>query len=167
VRGGGPPAWKVSRTSGVDEVAQLGQRWGWCAEGGEGAAADTMYAALALFQGTGAGITVPYFLTFKAQTLLHAGLAAQARDVCEQALAQIAQGGERWAEPFALRTLGDICAVLEPGQAQDAYQRAVECAQSQGAVMWQLEAEIALYRHINNAESLGKSEESRRSLLTQ
>ena len=167
-----PAAIKLGEEFGFDYVAQLGQLLVSAAQLGtnpDPGALDAMDAALARFQSTGAGITLPYFLTIKAQALLRTGKRDLALTVCDDALARIAARGECWAEAFALKTKGDILAASgedRQSNAKAAYIAAIECAKNQSAIVWQAEAELALYHFLAERGDKTEANDMRNALLS-
>lgn len=145
-----PPAIQLAETHGFDYVARLGHLILAAAQtetGFEPAETHGTDDPIGHFQETGAGITIPYFLTLKARALFRAGEISAARIMCENALGLIEERGEKWAEPLARKTLGDILASDEIGDttgAAAAYAQAIKSAAAASALVWQAQAELAL-----------------------
>ncbi|MEP4197881.1 MAG: adenylate/guanylate cyclase domain-containing protein [Aliishimia sp.] len=172
VRKSVPGALQLCQKFGFDYVSQLGglllnaTRLGTDHQPDVLAAMD---ASFEKFQGTGAGITVPYFLGFKAQALLDAGQLKDAQQACETAVQLIQDRGERWSEPFVYRIKGDILASLgadDRAQALAAYAHAIDCAQVQGALIWGLQAKLASFQLLVAGGPSDEAENLRLTLLT-
>lgn len=95
--------------------------------------------ALLAFQATGAGITVPYFLTRQAIALAAAGQHPDAIVKANQAREQSEQWGEHWAGALTLFAQGQILAggsAPDIERAQQAYTAAITLANRQQCVQW-------------------------------
>lgn len=151
-----PAAIQSSETHGFDYTARLGNLILTAGQLNSVSDIEELDQAIKNFQVTGAGISIPYFLALKAQALLRTNDTAQARTVCEDAIAIIDKNGERWPEPLAYCILGDILAspgINDKSGAEAAYRRSAERARHDHAIVWQAQAELGILRiHVANGD---------------
>jgi predicted ATPase len=143
-------------------VAALGEMMaGWIdgLRGDPARGADRIGAGLDAFCATGSEIVVPFFRTVQAELLLERGRPSEALELLEEALRRIEQWGERWQEAEVYRVRGNALAALAgdtPDPAIEAsYRRAIDVAERQGAVAWQLRARADLARYLSRTSSVG------------
>ncbi|UWR23900.1 adenylate/guanylate cyclase domain-containing protein [Sulfitobacter sp. S190] len=140
-----PKAVELSDTQGFEYITRLGQLLLSAADGDGARAQQALDRSIHGFKETGAGITIPYFLTLKAQALLAAKQPDAAYTTCKEALALIDRHGEAWVAPLAFRILGDILrdpSIGDIAESANAYSKAADVARASGAIIWQVQAEL-------------------------
>ena len=143
-------------------VAALGEMMaGWIdgLRGDPERGADRISAGLAAFSSTGSEIVVPFFRTVQAELLLERGRSSEALELLEEAMRRIEQWGERWQEAEVYRVRGNALAALAGDSRHPAieasYRRAIDIAERQGAVAWQLRARADLARYLSRTSIVG------------
>ena len=109
-----------------------------------------MEAALGIFRLTGAQHFLPYWEAHHCMVRAAAGDTAGAEDTLARCLERTHQTGEHWSEAELHRYRG---LVLEQtgrpvGEVQACFQQAIEVARSQGALAWEVRAQLDLARHL-------------------
>jgi FKBP-type peptidyl-prolyl cis-trans isomerase 2/predicted ATPase len=135
---------------------------GWCdlQDGNIGAGLKQMEDGIAAFRATGALTTMPAAQALYAEALGAAGRAADGLAVIDEALAAIAESGERDSEAELLRIEGMLYLASggKEAEAEAAFDQALEVAREQKARAWELRAATALARLYHDS---GRSEEVR------
>jgi predicted ATPase len=137
---------------GFPLMAATGRFWrGWAmADAGaleEGVA--QMEDAATAWWATGAQTYRSFAETLMAEARMRAGDFDGAGHLLIQADERIKASDERWAEPELLRLQGELQLARSPSAAETAaalFRAAAECAERQGAIMWQLRATTSLAR---------------------
>jgi predicted ATPase len=99
---------------------------------------------------TGWTICYPEFLSVVAEGLAGLGQLVEARATIDQALQRADRGGERWYVPEILRIKGEL--LLRDAEdrsispVEDCFNRALEVAQEQDALFWELRVALSLAR---------------------
>jgi class 3 adenylate cyclase/predicted ATPase len=144
--------------------------WGTIVQGWVGVESGQAEQGLAAIQdgltalkGTGGGLRLPYYSTVLAAALGSAGRFAEGLRVLEDALADVARTGERWADAELYRLRGEL--LLQAGehaqesdmQPEQCFRQALTIARSQQARSWELRSAISLAR---SWQSRGRRQEA-------
>ena len=108
-----------------------------------------MDQALAAHRATGANFQSSYNLSRLADANARAGNFERAMALAEEAIAEGERSGERWWEAEAERVRGEIVLLDNPharAEAAACFDRALHCARTQGAGLWELRAAHSLAR---------------------
>jgi predicted ATPase len=111
----------------------------------------TLRIVLKLGEDSGWTLYYPEVLGAFAEGLAELGQLEEALKFLARALAFTEMGGECWYAPELLRLRGEL--LLRRGDEDSAtaaelsFQRAIEMAQGQGALLWELRAALSLGRH--------------------
>ncbi|AGW95012.1 adenylate/guanylate cyclase domain-containing protein [Cupriavidus sp. DF5525] len=140
--------------------------WALAEQGREEAGIARMREGLAAYQALGAELARPHFLGLLATAYASAGQARAGLDVLADALAAVANTGERYYEAELHRLKGELllqCATAgtEQEAAQACFHQAIEIARRQGAKSLELRAALSLARLW---QQQGKTEAARQIL---
>jgi predicted ATPase/DNA-binding winged helix-turn-helix (wHTH) protein len=95
-------------------------------------------------------IGYPEFLCALAEGLAGLGRVAEGIEVVEQALDRADRGGEHWCVAELLRVKGELLLQLPADQsvraAEECFERALDVAQEQGALFWELRVALSIAR---------------------
>jgi predicted ATPase len=108
-----------------------------------------MREGLRKWQAVGAGLNWPYFLALLAGAYGRAGRTDEGLRCLEEALGRVAANGERLYEAELYRLQGELLHKVGPGgphSPEACFEKAIEVARRQGAVLWELRARIGLCR---------------------
>lgn len=114
-----------------------------------GAGIAQIREGLAMWQATGAGFLVPYFLSLLAELNGHARAVKGALDIVTEALDRVEESGEGWFEAELHRIMGELILQLpkpDPIAAGAQFGHAAAIARQQGAKLWELRAATRLAR---------------------
>jgi predicted ATPase len=128
------------------------------------AAVTQLLDGLAGYRAMGAGLDVPACLVALARGYLELGRAREGLDVLAGALMEVDRTGQRYYEAELHRLQGELRLALSedpPGDAEDAFHRAVEIARHQGAKLLELRVTLSLGRWLQRQ---GRTEEARERL---
>ena len=106
-----------------------------------------MERALVAHRETGANFQSSYNLSRLADAHARTGRMERALELASEAIAEVERTGERWWEAEAHRFKGEILRMALPArhdEAEACFNCALECARSQGALLWELNAAQSL-----------------------
>jgi tetratricopeptide (TPR) repeat protein len=110
----------------------------------------TLRAAMGALEPGGWTTGFPEFLGMVAQGLAGLGRLDEALATLEEALTWTERTGQRWYLAELLRTKGELLLELQNrdsfAAAEDSFQRALEVAREQGALLWELRTALSLAR---------------------
>lgn len=121
--------------------------WSLAEQDGAGKGIPLMAEAMREYRASGAGAGMPLFLLVIGRACARAGRAAEAMDWFAEALEGGGPGEERWIEAEVHRArAGVLAAQNDYAAAQDAYRKAIDVAQRQGALLFEARAREGLER---------------------
>jgi predicted ATPase len=142
----------LSREQGFPYWLTVGTIWRGRAlaeQGQEEEGIAQMRQGLAAYQGAGAEVVVPYFLTILTEAYGKIERVEEGLTVLAEALALVNKSGERWCEAELLQCKGELLlrqAVHDEEQAEACFQQALAEARRQEAKSWELRAATSLSR---------------------
>jgi len=129
--------------------------WEACESNNFEAGMPGMASALDIFRMTGAQHFAPYWEAHQAMMAFRSGSTDGAAAVLDRCLEQVNSTGERWCEAELHRYRGLLLEKTGKPRAEveASYRLAIDIAQRQGAVTWELRAKISLARFLNVADT--------------
>ena len=125
---------------------------------------SSLRTGLDAYRATGAGLSLPYYLSLLGDAYTRAGLASEAGATLDEAAEVIATSGERCQEPELHRLRGELA--LSQGEtavAEEQFETAIAAARERGSKAWELRATISL-GHLHRR--LGRSSNARSRLAS-
>jgi predicted ATPase len=120
-------------------------------------------SGLSAYRGTGASLSLPYYLSVLAQGLAQAGLTDEAKSVLDDAFTQVEVSNERCQEAELHRLKGELAGREQLDVAERHFLKAIAIAQKQGSKAWELRATVSLARLYS---ALGRQKEARDKLFS-